>query len=58
MVPRKGAAGWITWSLVADLLDYNTDAEHGFTRDEIVDLLDREIDFRAGNEDAFKDLMD
>lgn len=58
VVPRKGAAGWITWSLVADLLDYNTDAEHGFTRDEIVDLLDREIDFRAGNEDAFKDLMD
>ena len=58
VVPRKGTAGWITWSLVSDLLDYNTDAEHGFTRDEIVDLLDREIDFRAGNEDAYKDLMD
>ena len=58
VVPRRGAAGWITWSLVSDLLDYNTDAEHGFTRDEIVDLLDREIDFRAGNEDAYEDLMD
>jgi NAD(P)-dependent dehydrogenase (short-subunit alcohol dehydrogenase family) len=58
VVPRRGTAGWITWSLVSDLLDYNTDAEHGFTRDEIVDILDREIDFRAGNEDAFKDLMD
>ena len=58
VVPRRGTAGWITWSLVSDLLDYNTDAEHGFTRDEIVDILDREIDFRAGNEDAFKDLME
>ena len=58
VVPQKGTAGWITWSLVSDLLDYNTDAEHGFTRDEIVDILDREIDFRAGNEDAFKDLRE
>ena len=58
VTPSRGAAGWITWSLVEDLLDYNTDAEYGFTRDEIVDLIDREIDYRAGNEDAFKDLMD
>lgn len=58
VTPSRGAAGWITWSLVSDLLDYNTGAEYGFSRAEIIDLLDREIDFRAGNEDAFKDLME
>jgi NAD(P)-dependent dehydrogenase (short-subunit alcohol dehydrogenase family) len=58
VVPEKGQAGWVTWTLVSELLDLNTDAEHGFTRDEIVDILDREIDFRAGNEDAYKDLLE
>jgi NAD(P)-dependent dehydrogenase (short-subunit alcohol dehydrogenase family) len=58
VTPSRGAAGWITWSLVADLLDYNTDAEYGFSRDEIIDLLDREIAFRAGDETAFDDLID
>lgn len=58
VVPEKGEAGWVTWTLISELLDLNLDAEHGFTRDEIVDILDREIDFRAGNEDAFKDLLE
>ena len=58
VTPSRGAAGWITRSLVSDLLDYNTGAEFGFTRDEIVDLLDREIDYRAGNEKAFEGLTD
>jgi NAD(P)-dependent dehydrogenase (short-subunit alcohol dehydrogenase family) len=58
VVPRKGTAGWITWSLVSDLLDLNTDAEHGFSRDEIVDILDREIAHRAGDESAYDGLVD
>jgi len=58
VVPSRGAAGWITWSLVGDLLDFNTDAKYGFSRDEIIDLMDREIAFRAGDENAFDDLMD
>lgn len=53
VTPSRRAAGWITWSLVADLLDYNTGAEHGFSREEIVEILDREIRLRAGDEDAF-----
>jgi len=58
VVPNRGAAGWVTWSLVGDLLDLNIDAEYGFSRDEIIDLMDREIAFRAGDENAFDDLMD
>ena len=57
-VPEKGTAGWITWSLVGDLLDYNSDAEHGFSREEIIDIMDREIAFRAGDETAYDDLME
>lgn len=57
VVPNRGTAGWVTWSLVADLLDLNIGAEHGFSRDEIIDLMDREIAFRAGDENAFDDLM-
>lgn len=53
VTPSRRAAGWITWSLVADLLDYNTGAEHGFSREEIIEILDREIRLRAGDEDAF-----
>lgn len=56
VVPNKGTAGWITWSLVGDLLDLNTDAEHGFSREEIIDIMDREIAFRAGDRTAFDDL--
>lgn len=56
VVPAKGQAGWINWSLVADLLDYNTDAEYGFTREEIMDLMDREIRYRAGDKSAFEEL--
>ena len=58
VVPEKGQATWINWSLVADLLDYNTDAEHGHTREEILDLMDRELRFRAGDKTAFDDLRD
>lgn len=58
VVPEKGTAGWITWSLVADLLDLNTDARHGFSRDEIVDILDREIAYRAGDETVWDDLRE
>jgi hypothetical protein len=45
-------------SLAADLLDLNSGAEHGFSRDDVVDILDRDIDYRAGNENAFKKLTD
>lgn len=58
VVPNRGTAGWVTWSLVGDLLDLNTDAEYGFSREEIIDLLDREIAFRAGDDKAFDDLTD
>jgi len=58
VVPSKGAAAWITWSLASDLLDYNTDAEHGFSRAEIIDIMDREIASRAGDENAFDGLVD
>ena len=58
VVPEKGTAGWITWSLVSDLLDLNTDARHGFSRDEIVDILDREIAYRAGDETVWDDLRE
>ena len=58
VVPNRGTAGWVTWSLVGDLLDLNTDAEYGFSREEIIDLMDREIAFRAGDEKAFDDLTD
>ena len=58
VVPNKGTAGWITWSLVADLLDLNTDAEHGFSPEEIVDIMNRELAFRAGDENAFEGLRD
>jgi len=58
IVPGEGAAGWITWSLVADLLDLNTDAEHGFSREQIIDIMDREIAYRAGDKTAFDDLTD
>jgi len=58
VVPGEGAAGWITWSLVADLLDLNTDAEHGFSREQIIDIMDREIAYRAGDKTAFDDLTD
>lgn len=58
VVPNRRAAGWVTWSLVRDLLDLNTDAEHGFSREEIIDLMDREIAFRAGDETAFDDLRE
>ena len=58
VVPEKGTPGWITWSLVADLLDLNTDARHGFSRDEIVDILDREIAYRAGDETVWDDLRE
>jgi len=58
VVPDRGTAGWVTWSLVADLLDLNIDADYGFSREEIIDLMDREIAFRAGDEAAFDDLID
>ena len=58
VTPSKGAAGWVTWSLVSDLLDLNTDAEYGFSREEIIDIMDREIAFRAGDKDAFEGLRD
>lgn len=58
VVPDKGAAAWITWTLVSDLLDLNSGADFGRTRDQIVDVLDREIDYRAGNEDAFEGIED
>ncbi len=58
VTPSRGAAGWITRSLVSDLLDYNTDAEFGFSRDEIVEIMDREIRTRAGEEQAAEGLID
>jgi len=58
VVPEKGGAGWITWSLVADLLDMNTDTEYGFSPDEIIDIMHRELAYRAGDKTAFDDLTD
>lgn len=58
VVPNRGTAGWITWSLVADLLDFNTDTEYGFSPEEIIDIMNRELAFRAGDETAFDDLRD
>ena len=58
VTPSRRSAGWITWSLVRDLLDYNTGAEYGFSRDEIVEILDREIQYRACDENAFDVFFD
>ena len=43
VTPSSRAAQWINRSLISDLVDYNTDAEFGLSRDEIVQRLDEEI---------------
>lgn len=58
VTPGRGGTSWVNFTLVSELLDLNTDAEFGFSRDEIIDFLDREIAYRAGDESVWDDFRD
>jgi hypothetical protein len=54
VVPVRSEAEWTIYKAIEELVELNRDHQFSFTRDELVEMLDDEIDTGDGLERAFQ----